>query len=87
VETHATLQKQILLKKQRQADLKDADRSSHPPEYHPGDDPGANIKSISHRCHPILVACVRGLTKELINLHLGCLPPPEADPPQEAEAG
>jgi len=23
---------------------------------HPGDNPGANLKSISHRCHPILVA-------------------------------
>ena len=26
--------------------------------YHPGGNPGANLKSISHRCHPILVAFV-----------------------------
>jgi len=32
--------------------------------------PGANRKSISHRCHPILVA---KLTKEIIDLPLGCL--------------
>ena len=34
---------------------------------------GANLKSISHRCHPILVAVVWDLTKETINLPLGCL--------------
>jgi len=27
-------------------------------EVHPGGNPGANLKSISHRCHPILVAFV-----------------------------
>jgi len=32
-----------------------------------------NLKSISHRCHPILVAFVRELTKETINLPLGFL--------------
>jgi len=38
---------------------------------HPGGNPGVNIKSISHRCHPILVAC--DLTKETIDLPLGFL--------------
>ena len=40
---------------------------------HPGGNPGANLKSISHRCHPILVAFVCELTKETIDLPLGCL--------------
>jgi len=40
---------------------------------HPGGNPGANLKSISHRCHPILVAFVWELTKETIYLPLGCL--------------
>jgi len=40
---------------------------------HPGGNPGANLKSISHRCHPILVAFVWELTKETIDLPLGCL--------------
>ena len=40
---------------------------------HPGGDPGANLRSISHRCHPILVAVVWELTEETINLPLGCL--------------
>ena len=40
---------------------------------HPGANPGANLKSISHRCHPILVAFVWELTKETIHLPLGCL--------------
>jgi len=39
----------------------------------PGGNPGANIKSISHRCHPILVAFVWELTKETIYLPMGCL--------------
>jgi len=38
-----------------------------------GGNPGANLKSIAHRCHPILVAFVWKLTKETIELHLGCL--------------
>ena len=38
---------------------------------HPGGNPGANQKSISHRCHPILVAFVWELTKETIDLPLG----------------
>ena len=40
---------------------------------HPGGNPGANPKSISHRCHPILVAFVWEWTQETINLPLGCL--------------
>ena len=40
---------------------------------HPGGNPGANLKSISHRFHPILVAFVWELTKETIDLPLGCL--------------
>ena len=39
----------------------------------PADNPGANLKSISHICHPILVAFVWELTKETIDLPLGCL--------------
>ena len=39
----------------------------------PGGNPGANLKSISHRCHLILVASVRELTKTSMNLPLGCL--------------
>ena len=35
-------------------------RSAH----HPGGNPGANLKSISHRCQPILVAFEFKLTKE-----------------------
>jgi hypothetical protein len=40
---------------------------------HPGGNPGANLKSISHRCHPILVVFVWELTEGNINLPLGCL--------------
>ena len=40
---------------------------------HPEGNPGANLKSISHKYRPILVACVCELTKETINLPLGCL--------------
>jgi len=45
---------------------------------HPGGNPGANLKSISHRCHPILGAFVWGLTQEIIHLPLGCLQGGEA---------
>jgi len=45
----------------------------HPPSNRPGGNPWANLKSISHRCHPILVAFVWELTKEAIHLPLGCL--------------
>ena len=41
--------------------------------HHPGCNSGANRKSISHRCHPILVAFVKEWTEETINLPLGCL--------------
>jgi len=41
--------------------------------HHPRGNPEANLKSISHRCHPILVAFVWELTKETIYLPLGCL--------------
>jgi len=40
---------------------------------HPGGNPGANFKSISHRCHLFEDACVWELTKETIDLPLGCL--------------
>ena len=33
------------------------------PECHPGGNPGANLKSISHRCHPILVAFCMGVVE------------------------
>ena len=42
---------------------------------HPGGNPVANLKSISQRCHPILVAFVWELTEETIDLPLGCLHP------------
>ena len=48
--------------------------ASHDPSgRHPGGNPGANLKSISHRCQLILVAFVWELTKEIINWPLGCL--------------
>ena len=37
---------------------------------HPGGDPGANLKSIAHRCHPILVAFAWELSNDTINLPL-----------------
>ena len=40
---------------------------------HPGDNPGANRKPISHRCHLCEVAFVWELTKEAIHWPLGCL--------------
>ena len=40
---------------------------------HPGGNPGANMTSISHGCHPILVAFVWVLTEGIINLPLSCL--------------
>jgi len=39
---------------------------------HPGGNPGANLKSISHRYYVFEVAFVWELTKEIIDLHLGC---------------
>ena len=41
--------------------------------HHPAGNPGANLKSISHRCYLFEVAFVRELTKETIVLPLGCL--------------
>ena len=40
---------------------------------HPGGKPGANPKSISHRCYLFGVAFVWQLTQETIVLPLGCL--------------
>ena len=40
---------------------------------HPGGNPGSNRKSVSHRCHPILVAFAWELTKETNNFSLDCL--------------
>jgi len=40
---------------------------------HPGGNPGANLKSTSHRCYLFEVAFVWELTKETIVLPLGCL--------------
>ena len=40
---------------------------------HPGGNPGPNRKSNSHRCHPILVVFPWELTKETIDLPMGCL--------------
>ena len=40
---------------------------------HPGGNPWANPKSISHRCYLREVAFEWGLTEETIYLHLGCL--------------
>ena len=53
-------------------------RKSPPPRHsrsssHPGGDPGANLKSISHRCYLWEVAFEWELTKETIYLPLGCL--------------
>ena len=45
--------------------------ASMPPNL--GGNPEANLKSISHRCHPIQVAFVWALTEETIDLPLGCL--------------
>ena len=58
---------------------------------HPGGNPGANLKSISHRCYLFEVAFVWELTNETIVLPLGCLqggpgsprrhPAADGDPP------
>jgi len=40
---------------------------------YPGGNPGANLKSITHRCHLFEVAFVWELTKYTIHLPLGCL--------------
>ena len=41
--------------------------------FHPEVELRANLQSISHRCHPVLVAFVRKLTQETMNLPLGGL--------------
>ena len=41
--------------------------------HHPGGNPGANLKSISHRCYLFEVAFVWELTNDTIVLPLGCL--------------
>ena len=43
------------------------------PVPHPGGNPGANLKSISHRCYLFEEAFVWDLTQETIYLPLGCL--------------
>ena len=48
---------------------------------HPGGKPWANLKSISHKCHLILVAFVWELTKATVNLPLGCLQGGAGDDP------
>ena len=48
-------------------------RSPRQVSFHPGGGPGANLESIFHRCHPIMVAFVWELPKETINSPLGYL--------------
>ena len=60
------------------------DRVALSQSTHPGGNPGANLKSISHRSHPILVAFAWELTKETTNLPLGCL---QGGSPQFGEPG
>ena len=43
------------------------------PADHPGGNPKANLKSISHRCYPRVVTFEWKVTKETIYLPLGCL--------------
>ena len=45
----------------------------HPHDCHPGGDPRANIKTISHRCYLREVAFEWELSQETIYLPLGCL--------------
>ena len=45
----------------------------HVPPSHPGGNPGANVKSIFHRCYLREVAFEWDLTKETIYLPLGCV--------------
>ena len=40
---------------------------------HSAGNPGANLKSIPHRCYPILTAFEWELTKHTIDVPLGCL--------------
>ena len=43
------------------------------PPSHPGGNPGANLKVISHRCYARELAFEWELTNETIHLPLGCL--------------
>ena len=43
------------------------------PPSHPGGNPGANLKSIFHRCYLFEVAFIWELTKDTIVLPMGCL--------------
>ena len=47
--------------------------NSRPHPTHPEGNPEANLKSTSHRCYLFEVAFVWEVTKETIDLHLGCL--------------
>ena len=49
-------------RKEKRKLKKDAAAAEGTLTSHPGGNPGANLKSISHRCHPILVAFVWALT-------------------------
>ena len=51
-----------------------------PPSPHPGGNPGANRKSISHRCYLFEAAFEWELTKETIYLPLGCFKGGVANP-------
>ena len=58
--------------KMKELPLKDLKLVAVLPPFHPGRNPGVNIESVSHRCHPVLVAFVWEWTTETINLPLGC---------------
>ena len=61
------------LKKKKRCTTGHATARIFPLSVHPGGYPGANLGSISNRCHPILVAFAWELTEETINLPLDCL--------------
>ena len=54
-------------------DLHATPDGASPPGFHPGGNPGSNLKSTSYRCYLFEVAFVWELTKETIDLPLGCL--------------
>ena len=53
--------------------MKQSDRGSHNVGGRPGGNPGAHLKSISHRCHLREVEFEWELTKDTIYLPLACL--------------
>ena len=55
-------------------------------DIHPGGNPGANLKSISHRCFLFEVAFLWELTKETIHLPLGCLQGGDTPTPRRKRA-